>query len=134
MNTGLEKKRYLALLKLLYFGSLREQPTFRDATGLPAKWRLRNEYRNSILMTRHHPDLGSASDWLKQISDNHMQNPDMGSARHQCGISALIFQPFFSGGVAKGYYFSFTQIVLKIFCKILQKEFTYQNSSLKFIN
>ena len=30
--------------------------------------RLRNERRNSILMTRHHPDLGSASDWLKQIS------------------------------------------------------------------
>ena len=61
------KKRYLALLKLLYFGSLREQPTFRDATGFPAKWRLRNDYRNSILMTRHYPELGSASDWLKQI-------------------------------------------------------------------
>ena len=30
--------------------------------------RLRNERRNSILMTRHYPDLGSASDWLKQIS------------------------------------------------------------------
>ena len=28
-----------------------------------AKWRLRNERRNSILMTRHYPDLGSASDW-----------------------------------------------------------------------
>ena len=27
-----------------------------------------NERRNSILMTRHYPDLGSASDWLKQIS------------------------------------------------------------------
>ena len=33
--------------------SLRKQPTFRDSTdGLPAKWRLRNERRNSILMTR----------------------------------------------------------------------------------
>ena len=30
--------------------------------------RLRNERRNSILMTRHYPDLGSASDWFKQIS------------------------------------------------------------------
>ena len=49
--------------------SLRKQPTFGDATtGFPAKWRLWNEYRNSILMTRHYPDLGSASDWLNQIS------------------------------------------------------------------
>ena len=52
--------------------SLRKQPTFRDATsGFPAKWRLRNEHRNSILMTRNYPDLGSASDWLKQISHAH---------------------------------------------------------------
>ena len=49
--------------------SVRTQPTFGDATtGFPAKWRLRNECRNSILMTRHYPDLGSASDWLNQIS------------------------------------------------------------------
>ena len=34
-------------------------------TGSPAKWRLRNEHRNSKLMTRHYSDLGSASDWLK---------------------------------------------------------------------
>ena len=41
-------------------GSLRKQPTFGKATtGFPAKWRLRNEHRNSILMTRHYPDLGS---------------------------------------------------------------------------
>ena len=34
--------------------SLRKQPTFRDPnTGFPAKWRLRNERRNSILMTCH---------------------------------------------------------------------------------
>ena len=49
--------------------SLRKQPTFGDAiTGFSAKWRLRNERRNSILMTRHYPDLGCASDWLNQIS------------------------------------------------------------------
>ena len=37
--------------------SLRKQPTFGDATtGFSAKWRrLRNERRNSILMTRHYP-------------------------------------------------------------------------------
>ena len=43
----------------------RKQPTSRDATtGFAAKWRLRNEGRNSMLMTRHYPDLGCASDWL----------------------------------------------------------------------
>ena len=42
---------------LSYF-SLGKQPTFRDATNsFRAKWRLRNERRNSILMTCHHPDL-----------------------------------------------------------------------------
>ena len=52
-----------------YFASLRKQPTFGDATtGFPAKGRLRNERRNSILMTRHYSDLGSAPDWLNQIS------------------------------------------------------------------
>ena len=44
--------------------SLRKQPRFGDATtGFPAKWRLRNQRSNSILMTHHYPDLGSASDW-----------------------------------------------------------------------
>ena len=39
---------------------LRKQPRFRDATtGLPAKWRLRNERRYSIVMTRNYPDLNS---------------------------------------------------------------------------
>ena len=50
--------------------SLRKQPTFGDvSTGFPAKWRLRNERRNSILMTRHHPDLGSASDWSYRVGN-----------------------------------------------------------------
>ena len=41
-------------------GSLRKQRTFCDATtGLPTKWHLRNECRNSILMTRHFRQLGS---------------------------------------------------------------------------
>jgi len=34
-------------------------------TDFLAKWRLRNERRNSILMTRHNPDLGSTFHWLK---------------------------------------------------------------------
>ena len=43
--------------------SLRKEPTFREALE---KRRLSNEHRNSILMTRHYPDLGSSSDWLKR--------------------------------------------------------------------
>jgi len=47
--------------------SLRKQPTSREvATCALAKRLLNNERRNSILMTRHYPDLGSASDWLKR--------------------------------------------------------------------
>ena len=39
--------------------SLRTLPIFPDANdSIPAKWRLRNERRNSILMTRYYPDLG----------------------------------------------------------------------------
>ena len=59
---------------------LRKQPTFGVATtGFPTKWRLRNERRNSILMTRHYPDLGSAFDWLKQIS--HAARPIRSTAQ-----------------------------------------------------
>ena len=45
--------------------TLRKQPTFRDAiTGFLEKWRLRNEYRITMLMMCHYPYLGNASDWL----------------------------------------------------------------------
>ena len=38
--------------------NLRKLMPFCDATiGFPVKWHLRNECRNSILMTRHQPDL-----------------------------------------------------------------------------
>ena len=51
-----------------FFRSMKKQPTFRDAiTFLPAKWRLRNDCRNSILMVCHYPDQGSASDWLCRV-------------------------------------------------------------------
>ena len=53
----------------------REQPTFGDATtGFPAKLRLRKERRNSMLMTRHYPDLGSASDWLNKFLTRYDQS------------------------------------------------------------
>ena len=55
MGSTLQRKR-----KCARFTSLRKQPTLGDATTeFPAKWRLRNERRNSPLMTRHYPDLGS---------------------------------------------------------------------------
>ena len=67
---------------------LRRQTTFGDAnTGFPAKWRLRNEHRNSILMTHHYPDLGSASDWLNQIShaaDQSDLSSDASSVWNSC--------------------------------------------------
>ena len=67
----------------------------------PPKLRLRNERRNSILMTRHYPYLGSASDWLNQIS--HPAWPIRSTTqiwvvtRHQYRISSLVSQTSFGG-------------------------------------
>ena len=66
------------------FSSLRKQPTFCEATtGFAAKWRLRNERRNSIMMTRHYPDLSSVSYWSCRVgkfaSANQKHYPDLGS-------------------------------------------------------
>ena len=98
--TGDSWELLFILLELTYISStqtFRKQTTFRDATnGFPAKWRLRKELRNSTLMTRY---LGSASDWLRQISQsgttNQKQHPDLGSERHQYGISSLVSQTSF---------------------------------------
>ena len=50
--------------------SPRKQLTFGNATtGFPAKRRLRNKRRNSLLMTRHYPDLGCASDWSCRVGN-----------------------------------------------------------------
>ena len=91
--------------------SLGKQPTFGDATtGFPAKWRLRNGRRNSTLITRHYPELGSASDWFSQIS--HAIRPIRSSTqigvvtRHQYWISHTSFRGETSGGVAKCRLFS----------------------------
>ena len=82
--------------------SLRKQPTFGDATtGFPAKRRLRNSRRNSILMTRHYPDLGSASDWSCRVGN--LFQPITSTTqiwvvtRHQSGISALFLRRYFAG-------------------------------------
>ena len=77
--------------------SLRKQPTFGDATtGFPAKWRLRNEHRNSILMMHHYPDLGYAFDW--SCGMGNLIQPITSTSqiwvvmRHQNGISVLVSQ------------------------------------------
>ena len=52
-------------------------------------------------MTHHYPDLGSASDWLNQIS--HAARPIRSTTqiwvvtRHQYGISVLVSQTSFCG-------------------------------------
>ena len=59
-----------------------------------------------MLMTRRYPDVGSASDWLKQIS--HAARPIRSAnqfwvvARHQYGISALVSQTSFRGDTSGG--------------------------------
>ena len=95
--------------------SLRKQPTSREvATCALAKRRLSNERRNSILMTRHYPDLGSASDWLKRAGTSLQPIRSTTKiwvvTRHQYGISALVTQTSFcegsSGDLAKCRLFS----------------------------
>ena len=57
---------------------------------------LRNERRNSILMTRHYPGLGSASDWSCRVGN--LIQPIRSTTqiwvvtRHQYGISVLVSQ------------------------------------------
>ena len=95
--------------------SLRKQPTFGDATTcFPVKWRLRNEHRNSILITRHHPDLGSASDWSYRVGNLIQPIRSTTQIRvmmcHQYGISVLVSQTSFgretSGSIANCRLFS----------------------------
>ena len=57
-------------VNIIKFRSPIKQATFRNATtGFPAKWRLSNKHRNSILMTRHYPDLDSASGWSCRVGN-----------------------------------------------------------------
>ena len=94
--------------------SLSKQPTFGDTTtGFPAKRRLTKESGNSILMTRHYPDLGSA-DFSRRVGN--LTQPIRSTTQiwvvtcHQYGISALVSQMSFgretSGSIAKCWLFS----------------------------
>ena len=76
--------------------SLRKKPTFASyiATGFPVKWRLRNECRNSILMTCHYPDVAGWSKFpANQISV---------VTCHRYGISPLVSQTLFRGETSVG--------------------------------
>ena len=95
--------------------SLMKQPTFGNViTGFPAKWCLRNECRNSVLMIGHYPDRGSASDWSCRVGN--LIQPIRSTTQiwvvthHQYGISVIVSQTSFgeetSGSVAKCLLFS----------------------------
>ena len=59
----------------------RSQIVFRtDIFATPPLVSLRNDVwrRTSILMTCHNPDLGSASNWMKQTLTNQTHYPDLG--------------------------------------------------------
>ena len=78
--------------------------------------------RNSILMTRHYPDLGNAFDWSCRVGN--LLQPIRRTiqiwvvTRHQYGISALVSQTSFcretSGGVARCRLFSQATRQLKL--------------------
>ena len=81
--------------------------TFWDTTsGISSKWRLKHQRRNTILMTSHYPDLGCASDWLKQTSV--MKRPMRSASlfwvvlHYLYRISALVPQTLFRGGGGGG--------------------------------
>ena len=59
----------------------RSQIVFRtDIFATPPLVSPRNDVwrRTSILMTCHNPDLGSASNWMKQTLTNQKHYPDLG--------------------------------------------------------
>ena len=58
-----KKMKYISIKKHLVKIIVRER-----IWSNPRITKFVNKCRNSILMTRHYPDMGSASDWLKQIS------------------------------------------------------------------
>ena len=67
---------------------------------------LRNEHRNSILMRRHYPDPGSASDWSSCVENLIQQIRSTTQiwvlTHHQYGISALVYQASFGAEITSG--------------------------------
>ena len=66
----------------------------------PAKWNLSSDCGNSILMTCHYPDLGSASEWSS--CERNLPRPITDTQiwvviGHQYGISAVVARCHFAG-------------------------------------
>ena len=111
--------------------SVRKLPTFRDATtGFSAKWRLRNECRNSILMTCNYPYLDGTSDWLKEISyaDRPIRSTTQISVvtRHQYESSDIISQ-----GNQCDFFVRLSMSILVIHCNRRQETISVPECSLK---
>ena len=83
-------------------------PNFATPPTVSREMTFENERRNSILMTGHYPDLGSASNWSGRVGN--LIQPIRVGTRHQCGISELVSLTSFrrerSGGVANCRLFS----------------------------
>ena len=85
----------------------RHSATFRGATtGFPAKWGLRNERRNSILMTCYYPDLTKAPNWSCRVGNLFQQIKSTTQiwvvTCLQYGISGLVSQTSFRGETSGG--------------------------------
>ena len=117
---------YVIKKALLSLTSLRKQPAFCNATtGYPSKWRFRNKRRNSMLMTGHYPDLGSASDWLKICFHRLGVTTHICLVtRHQYGNSALVSRTSFRGETSCGVVLSrlFSQVSLWYIARKLQND------------
>ena len=92
--SAVKQKRW-EIYPTLHHLSLTKKPAIREtATGFPVKWLLRNEHRNSILITRHYQVLDSASDW--SCCMRNLLQPIRSTTkiwvvtRHQYAISALV--------------------------------------------
>ena len=87
-------------------------------------------------MTRHYPDLGGASDWLKQISQVarpiRSTNQIWVVTRHQYGISVLVSQTPFPGetvsGIAKCHLF-----LRPVMTQAINKDIKKMSTSLRII-
>ena len=73
---------------------------------LSFQWRLKDECKNSVFMTRHYLDLSGASDWLRQIS--HMARPIRSTPKISVvtTISQMSICGETSGGTEKCWLFS----------------------------
>ena len=70
-------------------------PNFATPPTVSREMTFENERRNSILMTGHYPDLGSASNWSGRVGN--LIQPIRVGTRHQYGISELVSLTSFRG-------------------------------------